>query len=74
MKKRFEMWLKKWGFMREEGIFYIGGPDVLPPPLKGEEEQQALDAMEQGCESAKQRLIERNSSLPWASKATMERG
>ena len=46
-----------------EPIFYIAGNDVLPPPLKGEEEQQVLMAMEQGDEEAKQRLIERNLRL-----------
>ena len=45
------------------GVYYIGGTDVLPPPLKGEKEQQALQAMEQGDESAKQLLIERNLRL-----------
>ena len=46
-----------------ETVYYIGGSDVLPPPLKGEEEQQALRAVEQGDEGAKQRLIERNLRL-----------
>ena len=45
------------------GIFYIGGSDVLPPPLKGKDEQDALEAMEQGSEPAKQLLIERNLRL-----------
>ncbi len=45
------------------GIFYIGGTDVLPPPLKGEQEQQALEALENGDEQAKQLLIERNLRL-----------
>ena len=44
-------------------LYYIGGTDVLPVPLKGEEEQQALEAMEQGSEDAKQQLIERNLRL-----------
>lgn len=44
-------------------VFYIGGSDVLPPPLKGEEEQKALEELEQGKEEAKQRLIERNLRL-----------
>ena len=44
-------------------IFYIGGSDVLPPPLKGQEEKNALDALEQGDERAKQRLIEHNLRL-----------
>ncbi len=45
------------------GIYYIGGSDVLPPPLKGQEELEALVALEQGEESAKQLLIERNLRL-----------
>lgn len=45
------------------GVYYIGGADVLPPPLKGEKEQEALLAMEQGDERAKQLLIERNLRL-----------
>ena len=55
--------LRKLGFLRENGIFYIGGSDVLPPPLKGTEEQQALEALEAGDEDAKQRLVELNLRL-----------
>lgn len=44
-------------------IYYIGGSDVLPPPLKGEQEQEALELLEQGDDSAKQLLIERNLRL-----------
>ena len=44
-------------------VYYIGGADVLPPPLKGTEEQAALEALERGEEWAKQRLIERNLRL-----------
>ena len=47
----------------EEGIFYIGGSDVLPPPLKGAEEENALMGLEAGNEGAKQRLIEHNLRL-----------
>jgi RNA polymerase sporulation-specific sigma factor len=36
---------------------------VLPPPLKGMQEQQALEALEQGSEGAKQLLIEHNLRL-----------
>ena len=46
-----------------EPIYYIGGSDVLPPPLKGQDEQDALEALERGEESAKQLLIERNLRL-----------
>ena len=45
------------------GIYYIGGADVLPPPLKGEQEQAALEGLERGDENAKQLLIERNLRL-----------
>ena len=57
-------WLFGWNKGKLHGrVFYIGGSDILPPPLKGEEEQQALQALEQGDEEAKQRLIERNLRL-----------
>ena len=56
----FLTWL---GLIPQQDIFYIGGSDILPPPLKGPEEQSALDAMEQGDDSAKQRLIEHNLRL-----------
>ena len=48
---------------RERGIFYIGGSDVLPPPLKGQEEQDALERLERGDEGAKSLLIEHNLRL-----------
>ena len=44
-------------------LFYIGGSDVLPAPLKGEAEAQALLALETGDENARQLLIERNLRL-----------
>ena len=49
-------------FSRSE-VHYIGGSDVLPPPLKGLDEQMALEALERGEEDAKQLLIERNLRL-----------
>ena len=55
--------LERIGLCRQDGIFYIGGSDVLPPPLKGREETDALDALERGEETAKQLLIERNLRL-----------
>ncbi len=55
--------LKKLGLFRDQGIFYIGGSDVLPPPLKGEQEQDALQRLEQGDEKAKQQLVEHNLRL-----------
>ena len=49
--------------MPESEIFYIGGSDILPPPLKGQEETQALMELEAGEEAAKQKLIEHNLRL-----------
>ena len=60
---RFVEWLVKLGMVQERGVFYIGGADVLPPPLKGRDELEALEALEQGDEQAKQLLIERNLRL-----------
>ena len=51
------------GLLPERGIFYIGGSDILPAPLKGQAEQDALEALEQGSEEAKQQLIEHNLRL-----------
>ena len=55
--------LRALGLVREKGIYYIGGSDVLPPPLKGAEEQKALEALEQGSEEAKRHLVEHNLRL-----------
>ncbi len=63
MTKQLVAFLVRIGFIQPEPVYYIGGADVLPPPLKGEEEQTALAALEQGDEIAKQRLIERNLRL-----------
>ena len=54
---------KLLGFNRENCIYYIGGSDVLPPPLKGEQELKALEALERGEEGAKEHLVEHNLRL-----------
>lgn len=48
---------------KENGLYYIGGSETLPPPLKGEEEKVALAALEQGDEDAKKKLVEHNLRL-----------
>jgi len=58
--------LKKWlgkKLSPAPELFYIGGSDVLPPPLSKEEEAEALTALENGDEAAKQLLIEHNLRL-----------
>lgn len=63
MKGRILMFLLRLGLVPCREIHYIGGSDVLPPPLKGEEEKQALFRAEQGDEKARQLLTERNLRL-----------
>ena len=55
--------LMKAGIISPAEVHYIGGTDVLPPPLKGQDELDALVALEQGDETAKQKLIEHNLRL-----------
>ena len=55
--------LKKLGLLHQNTLYYIGGADILPPPLKGGDEQSALERMESGDQKAKQLLIERNLRL-----------
>lgn len=63
MTERLLAFLRKIGFIQPNTIYYIGGADVLPPPLKGQEELNTLISFEQGDEGAKQRLIEHNLRL-----------
>ena len=63
MKVIIKIILQKPRITGNHGIYYIGGSDILPPPLKGEAEQAALIALEQGDEQAKQTLIEHNLRL-----------
>lgn len=44
-------------------MFYINGPDNLPPPLTKEEEQSAFELLESGSDKAKNMLIEHNLRL-----------
>ena len=55
-------WLEKH-LTPGSGLFYIGGSDVLPPPLGREEEEKAITAMENGDEAAKRLLTEHNLRL-----------
>ena len=63
MMNPFVSFLQRLGLRPGESVFYIGGNDVLPPPLKGQQEQAALEALEMGREDAKQQLIEHNLRL-----------
>ena len=51
------------GLWKPEKIMYIGGSDVLPPPLKPEDEASCIMALSMGDEDAKRMLIEHNLRL-----------
>ena len=51
-------------FGQKNDIFYIGGAEVLPPPLEAEEEAACISCLgENGEATAKSRLIEHNLRL-----------
>lgn len=49
--------------LEDFSIFYVGGSQTLPPPLEPEEEEEALNKLSNGDESARQILVERNLRL-----------
>ena len=61
--ERVWAFLRKIGFVPSGQIYYIGGSDILPAPLRGAEEQEALEKLELGDKDAKQLLIEHNLRL-----------
>ena len=63
MRENWKKILHFFGFAQPQGVYYIGGSDVLPPPLKGQQEEMALSALEAGDEEAKRTLIEHNLRL-----------
>jgi RNA polymerase sporulation-specific sigma factor len=52
-------------YIADEEVLYIGGAEVLPPPLEKEQEQECLTALceSHGREEAKNMLIEHNLRL-----------
>ena len=55
--------LTRLGLSSPGKVMYIGGSDVLPPPLKREEEGEMIALLAEGNERAKDRLIEHNLRL-----------
>ena len=57
--------LTRWRLSDESNeVHYIGGPDVLPAPLEGEEEAKQLEKLiNENDESARRMLIEHNLRL-----------
>ena len=63
MNETIRKLLRLLGFLQPAKVMYIGGSDVLPPPLRAQEEQQMLARLADGDEDARQTLIERNLRL-----------
>ncbi len=57
---RILLWLRG---KNPKDIFYIGGSDILPPPLTAEEEKVLLEKLMEKDETARTVLIERNLRL-----------
>ncbi|MBR2703941.1 MAG: RNA polymerase sporulation sigma factor SigE [Clostridia bacterium] len=49
--------------IEEMPIYYIAGSQTLPPPLEGEEEEEALKLLSAGDKEIKKKLVERNLRL-----------
>jgi len=61
MYKRIFEWLRK--LFSKNTLFYVGTGQSLPPPLDGEEEEKALQALQNGSAEARSLLIEHNLRL-----------
>lgn len=60
--KRIKEWIT--GAEQTDTVLYIGGSEVLPPPLSVEEEKECLLALNtDACEEAKKKLISHNLRL-----------
>lgn len=58
------LWIKrKLNLFDDENIFYIGGNEVLPPPLSFEEENSLIEKLTTSDSKVKTLLIERNLRL-----------
>ncbi len=63
MNETWRKLLQALGLLPLRKIMYIGGSDVLPTPLKPEDEQRLLALLASGDEQARQSLIEHNLRL-----------
>ena len=59
--QRLLRWIR--AHSRPDKVMYIGGSDVLPAPLRPEDERRAIEALAAGDETARQTLIEHNLRL-----------
>ena len=63
MRSRLKLWIFLRFGQKRKGIFYIGGSDVLPPPLSHDEESRMLEEYAKGSMEARSVLIEHNLRL-----------
>ncbi|EOD01270.1 RNA polymerase sporulation sigma factor SigE [Caldisalinibacter kiritimatiensis] len=68
LKFKFRLWLikifSKFNILEDKDIYYIGGSEILPPPLTPEEEAYLVSKLkEEDNEHVKSKLIERNLRL-----------
>lgn len=62
-KKWFRTILARLRALRSGGIYYIGGSEVLPPPLVGQEEADCIARLMAGDPAARDTLVEHNLRL-----------
>ena len=55
--------LERFGVVSPPNVMYIGGSDILPPPLEREMERDVLERMAAGDQGARSLLIEHNLRL-----------
>lgn len=60
---RVQRLLAKLGLKLPGKIMYIGGSDTLPPPLTRDEESDLISRLDEGEDTVKSQLIERNLRL-----------
>lgn len=67
MRQNILVWLReklnRLIFRKPQELYYIGGNDVLPPPLTPEQEHKVLTAFMEGSSEARTTLIEHNLRL-----------
>ena len=63
MNQKLHIIFVRLGLLQPAKVMYVGGSDVLPPPLPGPQEQQLLLRLAQGDQTARQCLIEHNLRL-----------
>ena len=56
------LWIKQ-KLLGKNGIYYINGPELLPPPYSPEKEAEVIAALEAGDPDARNALIEHNLRL-----------